>query len=113
MRGIVGPSPREGFLECSDPLAWIRAVSPRAMIVSAINGITTYFTFLSKRGRAEERTPLDSGMTENFMDQSMVKHLGIGMRKLAIPRRIFNVDGMENIARRLTECCTLRVRKGD
>jgi hypothetical protein len=35
------------------------------------------------------------------------------MRKLAILRRIFNVDGTENIARRLTKCCTLRVHKGD
>ena len=93
-------------------MAWIRAVSPRAMIVSATNGITTYFTFLSKRGRAEERTLLDSSMTENFMNQSMVKRLGIGTRKLAVPRRIFNVDGTENIASRLTECCTLRVHKG-
>ena len=35
------------------------------------------------------------------------------MQKLPIPRRIFNVDGMENIAGRLTKSCTLQVRKGD
>ena len=73
-------------------------MSPKAMFVSAINGIITYFTFLSKRGRAEEHTLLNSGTTENFMDHSMVKHLGIGTRKLPVPRRIFNVNGTENIA---------------
>ena len=87
-------------------------MSPRATLVSAIKGITTHFTFLSKRGRADERTLVDSGATENFMDHSMVRRLGIGMRRLPVPRRIFNVDGTENIAGQLTEFCTLRVRKG-
>ena len=82
----------------SDPTAWIRAMSPRATLVSAIKGITTYFTFLSKRGRADEHALVDSGATKNFMDHSMVRRLGIGMRKLPVPRRIFNVDGTENIA---------------
>ena len=88
-------------------------MSPRAMIVSAINGITTHFTFMSKKGEAKEHTLLDSGTTENFMDHSMVKHLRIRTRKLPVPRRIFNVDGTENIAGRLTESCTLRVHKGN
>jgi hypothetical protein len=88
-------------------------MSPRATLVSAIKGITTHFTFLSKRGRANERALVDSGATENFMDHSMVRRLGIGTRKLPVPRRIFNVDGTENIAGRLTEFCTLRVCKGN
>ena len=73
-------------------------MSPRATIVSAIKGITTHFTFLSKRGKANERVLIDSGATENFMDHSMIQRLGIGTRKLPVPRRIFNVDGTENIA---------------
>ena len=94
-------------------MAWIRALTPRAMIVSAMNGITTHFSFLSKRGKADEHALLDSGTTENFMDHSMVWRLGIGMQKLPVPRRIFNMDGTENMAGRLTKSCTLRVRKGD
>ena len=113
MRGTARPSLGEGFLECSDPMAWIRAMSPRAMLVSAIKGITTHFAFLSKRGKADERVLVNSGATENFMDHSMIRHLGIGTRKLPTPRRIFNVDGTENIAGQLTESCTLRVRKED
>ena len=73
-------------------------MSPKATIVSAIKGITTHFTFLSKRGKADEHTLIDSSATENFMDHSMVRCLGVGMRKLPVPRRIFNVDGTENIA---------------
>ena len=88
-------------------------MSPRATVVSAIKGITTHFTFLSKRGKADKCVLIDSGATKNFMDHSMIQHLGIGTRKLPVPRRIFNVDETENIAGQLTEFCTLRVRKGD
>ena len=88
-------------------------MSPRATLVSAIKGITTHFAFLSKREKADECALVDSGATKNFMDHSMIRRLGIGTRKLPTPRRIFNVDGMENITGRLTEFCTLRVRKGD
>ena len=73
-------------------------MSPKATIVSAIKGITTHFTFLSKRGKANKCALIDSSATENFMDHSMIRCLGIGTRKLPIPRRIFNVDGTENIA---------------
>ena len=86
---------------------------PRATIVSAMKGITTHFTFLSKRGKANEHMLLDSGATENFMDHLMIRRLGIGTRKLPVPRRIFNMDRTENIAGQLTKFCTLRVRKGD
>ena len=48
-------------------------MSPRATLVSAIKGITTHFTFLSKRGRADERALVDSGATENFMDHSVME----------------------------------------
>ena len=41
-------------------MAWIRALTPRAMIVLAMNGIITHFTFLSKRGKADERVLLNS-----------------------------------------------------
>jgi hypothetical protein len=88
-------------------------MSPRATLVSAIRGITTHFTFLSKRGKANECTLVDSGATKNFMDHSMIRCLGIGTRKLPVPRRIFNVDRTENSAGRLTKYCTLRIHKGD
>ena len=92
-------------------MAWIRAVAPGAMIVSAVNGITTHFTFMSKRRRAKECPLIDSSTTKNFLDHHMVKWLKIGTRQMPVLRRIFNVDGTENIAGKLTHCCTLHVHK--
>ena len=47
------------------------------------------------------------------MDQRMVKRLGIGLRPMKEPRRVFNVDGTENKHGTLTHYTLLRVKKGD
>jgi predicted aspartyl protease len=77
------------------------------MYVSKKSSITTPFTSTCARGKAKEEALVDSGATNNFMDQRMAQRLGIGTRKLEEPRRVFNVDGMENQAGLLTEYCTL------
>ena len=56
---------------------------------------------------AEEYALLDSGATENFMDERMVQRLGIGRRAMKVPRRVFNVDGTENKCGTLTHYCLL------
>jgi hypothetical protein len=83
------------------------------MYISEKESIKLKFTFTCARGVAEERALVDSGTTENFMDRRMVQWLGIGLRKLPEPRRVFNVDGTENQAGALTEYCVLRVKKGE
>ena len=62
---------------------------------------------------ANEIALLDSGVMENLMDERLVKRLGIERRKMLQPRRVFNVDGMENQHGTLTHYCLLRVKKGE
>ena len=83
------------------------------MIVLDIREITTHFTFMSQRGRAKECVLINSGTTKNLLNHRMVKQLGIGTRKLMALRRIFNVDGTENIMGQLARCYTLCIHKGD
>ena len=96
----------------SDRSAWIRALGARIMYVSEISAINVPFTFYCARGTAEEIALVDSGATENFMDNRMVERLGIGKREMPMPRRVFNVDGSENKQGILTHYCLLRVKKG-
>ena len=96
----------------SDRAAWIRALGTCIMYVSEISAINVPFTFYCARGMAEERALVDSGATENFMDNWMVERLGIGKREMTTPRRVFNVDGSENKQGILTHYCLLRVKKG-
>ena len=97
----------------SDPLAWVQAVGAQIMYISEKSSINVPFSFVCTRGVAEENALLDSGATENFMDQRMVERLGISLRLMKEPRRVFNVDGTENKHGTLTHCTLLRVKKGD
>ena len=83
------------------------------MYISEKTAINAPFTFSCAYGTAAEQALVDSGATENFMDERMVKCLGIGQRAMDQPRRVFNVDGSENKNRMLTHYCLLRVQKGE
>ena len=83
------------------------------MYISEKSSINVPFSFVCVRGVAEENALLDSGATENFMDQRMVERLSIGLRPMKEPRRVFNVDGTENKHGTLTHYTLLRVKKGD
>jgi hypothetical protein len=83
------------------------------MYISETSSINVPFTFTCARETADEVALVDSGATENFMGERMVKRLGIGRRPMKMPRRVFNVDGSENQHGTLTHYCLLRVSKGD
>ena len=72
------------------------AVGAQIMYISEKLSINVPFSFVCARGVAEENALLDSGATENFMDQRMVKRLGIGLRPMKEPQRVFNINGTEN-----------------
>ena len=82
------------------------------MYVSKISAINVPFTFYCARGMAKEIALMDSGATENFMDDRMVAWLGIEKREMTTLRRVFNVDGSKNKQGILTHYCLLRVKKG-
>ena len=56
------------------------------MYISEKSSINMPFTFSCARGTAEETALVDSGATENFMDERMVTRLGIGRRPMKQPR---------------------------
>ena len=77
------------------------------MYISEKSSINMPFTFSCACGTAEETALVDSGATENFMDERMVTRLGIGKRPMKQPCRVFNVDGSENKNGMLTHYCVL------
>ena len=56
---------------------------------------------------------IDSGTTENFIDERMVRRLGIRRREVETLRQVFNVDGTKNLQGKLQHYCLLRVKRGD
>jgi gag-polyprotein putative aspartyl protease len=62
--------------------------------------------------RAEITTLVDSGATENFISLTYAKWLKLPIKTLATPRKLFNVDGMENKAGELRFYTDLQVQTG-
>ena len=62
--------------------------------------------------RAKITALVDSGATENFMNLTYAKWLCLLIKRLSNPRKLFNVDGMENKAGELFFYMDLQVQSG-
>ena len=55
---------------------------------------------------------LDSGATDNFIDQRTIERLHIPTRRLDRPRILYNVDKTENQSGRITKYVDLEITRG-
>ena len=102
-----------GFSDCLINLALIRAISSECVYLSNHQSmsIKVYFHMSSKR--AETSTLLDSGATRNFINHQYVQQLQLPVKRLAIPRKVFNVDGTMNQKGDIIFYSDLEVRTGE
>ena len=82
------------------------------MYIRRVKAMYTKFAFSTVRLVAEEQALLDSGASENFIDEETWKTLGIGTFTLPKPVTIYNVDGTENKQGKITRYCWLKVKRG-
>jgi hypothetical protein len=80
--------------------------------MSACKSITVRTYLHSLQKRAESVALLDLGATENFMNLSYAKWLGLPIKQLPTPRPIFNVDGTPNRQGQLQYFTDLKVQTG-
>ena len=52
---------------------------------------------------------MDSGVTKNFMNLSYTKWLKLPIKELTQPRKLFNIDNMENVSGELKHYTDLQV----
>jgi hypothetical protein len=58
---------------------------------------------------ANKQALVDSGATNNFMHLNFAKRMGLEMKALPNPKRIFNIDNMTNKAGMITHYLELNV----
>jgi hypothetical protein len=75
------------------------------------NRLKVPITLHSFKGMAEEVTLVDSGTTENFIDQEMVRKLKLGSKKLSEPVRLRNINGTYNQSGSVTHYIDLLVSR--
>jgi len=73
--------------------------------------IKVYLHISSKR--AKTSALLDSGATENFINYQYAQQLCLPVKRLAIPRKVFNVDGTTNQKGDITFYSDLEVQTGE
>ena len=80
--------------------------------MSACKSMTVRFYMHSAKKRAEGIALIDSGATENFMNLNYAQWLGLPIKRLEKSRRLFNVDGTENKARKLQFYTNISLQTG-
>jgi hypothetical protein len=58
---------------------------------------------------ADKQALVDSGATDNFMHPNFAKRMGLGMKELPNPKKIFNIDNTTNKAGMITHYLDLDV----
>ena len=69
-------------------------------------------SFRKAYARANKQILVDSGATDNFVHPQLIRRLALGTQKLERPRKIWNIDGTNNKAGRITEYVDLSVQTG-
>jgi hypothetical protein len=59
---------------------------------------------------ADKKALVDSGATDNFMHPAFAKRMGLRLRKLPNPKKIYNIDNTSNKSGMITHYLDLNVR---
>ena len=87
----------------------MRALSLDRVYVSHRNSLNIAVQFEHTRGTATASALIDSGATENFVDQRTAEQWQMPRKELPVPRPIVNVDGTKNWAGMVQEACILEI----
>jgi hypothetical protein len=78
-------------------MVWLRATGLQdTMYIRKLSTLNMNVSFRTSQSKADESALIDSGATDNFIDEDTWKRLGIGHKELARPVTVHNVDGTEN-----------------
>jgi len=94
-------------------MAWLRrgqVSSKQDMYIRKISAMNVPLLFQTAQVKANESALLDSGATENFIDEGTWKRLKIGRNELKEKLVLHNVNGTTNRRGELTHFCWLRIK---
>jgi len=83
------------------------------VFVNKSNSIQLKVPISHYQGTAEETILLDTGATENFINQTTVDKLCLGTKRLPYAQAVYNIDGTMNQSGTITRACDLLVTQGN
>jgi len=102
-----------GFSDCLINSALIRAIRSECVYLSNRQSLSIKVYFHMSSKRAETSALLDSGATKNFINHQYAQQLRLPVKRLAIPREVFNVDSTTNQKGDITFYSDLEVWTGE
>jgi hypothetical protein len=81
-----------GFSKCLNPTAWVRALRCNTVYITRYRSMRVPVSICTSYFMADRKALVDSGATDNFMHPAFAKKMGLGLRELPNPRKIFNID---------------------
>jgi hypothetical protein len=98
-----------GFSKCLNPTAWVRALCCNSVYITHYRSMRIPVSIRTSCFMADKRALVDSGATDNFMHLNFVTKMGLGMKELPNPRKIFNIDNTTNKSGKITHYLDLDV----
>jgi len=84
----------------------------RTLFIFRGNRLEIPILYHSFKGTQEHLALVDSGAMENFMDQTTIKKLKLGTKKLKYPIPVRNINGTNNWAGHITDFIELVIKQG-
>jgi hypothetical protein len=95
-------------------MAWLRVIGlQNTMYIRKLSTLNMNISFRTLQSKADKSALIDSGATDNFINEETWKRLGIRRKELARPVMVHNVNGTENKQGKITHYCWLRIIKGE
>jgi hypothetical protein len=85
-----------GFSKCLNPTAWVRALHCNSVYITCYRSMRIPVSICTSYFMADKRALVDSGATDNFMHPNFATKMGLGMKELPTPRKIFNINNTTN-----------------
>jgi hypothetical protein len=98
-----------GFSKCLNPTAWVRALRCNSVYITHYRSMHIPVSIRTRYFMADKKALVDSGATDNFMHPNFAKRMGLGMKALPKPKKIFNIDNTTNKSGMITHYLDLNV----
>src|SRR6266702_45677 len=108
------PHRERGFSECLNPSAWVRAVHKfnSVIVTTRFRSMHIPVSIRTSNAMADIKALVDSGSTDCFMSENLIRRMKLGKRPLQRPRKIWNIDNTANRAGEITHYITLDIQTG-
>ena len=85
-----------GFSGRLIPMAWVRAFRCNSVYITHYQSMHVPVSLRTSYSMADKKALVDSGATNNFIHPHFVERMGLGLRMLKQPQKIWNIDGTPN-----------------